>query len=184
MGSAKAYDRRPLSGIWSCTAKEEKQRSEMNEVVRSLESLSQILVFVSASIGIVGALIQYRLKVKAEDRLRNLAVLETDKVKKQILMGDPRALGQMAQGALIAQPVPLPAQVAAAESIANLAIAYPFLLEPALAGLDVVVGFVPQAKNAYDRLSNHYGVQRPLTDWGFSPNAPNWGYEGGSTPPA
>ena len=185
----------------------------MPDIIGSLETISKILVLLSASIGIVGALIQYRLKVKAEERLRNLAVLETDikvsrlfselisvangygkwsepqeqiiveamrivpdEVKQEILMSDPSSFGRLASGASIPQSVSLSAQVAASESAANLAIRYPFLREPALMGLDVVAGFLPQARDAYDRLCEHYGIQRPLSDWGFIPDQTHTGF--------
>jgi hypothetical protein len=186
----------------------------MSDIIGSLETISKILVLVSASVGIVGALIQYRIKVKAEERLRYLAVLETDikvsglfselvsiangygkwsepqerlidevmhivpdEVKQNMIMNDPRSLGRIAGGASVPQPVSLSAQLAASESAANLAIQYPFLLEPALTSLDVVVGFMPQAEGAYDRLCEHYGIQRPLTNWGFVPDETHTGFD-------
>lgn len=86
---------------------------------------------------------------------------------------DPRVLGGLVSGSRVPENVPLAQQLAASESITNLAIRYPFLLEPALVGLDVVVGFLRKAKPASERLCRHYGVERPLTDWGFARQGPS-----------
>jgi hypothetical protein len=49
-----------------------------------------------------------------------------------ILQRDPRYIGSIFSGAMISGSTPLAVQLAAAESIANLAIRYPILREPAL----------------------------------------------------
>jgi hypothetical protein len=89
-------------------------------------------------------------------------------LKQSLLMSDPKRYGILFSGTLIPTSVPLSQQLAAAETVASLAIRYPFLKEAALIGLDVVVGFMPQAKDAYDRLCSHYGLERPLTEWDFN----------------
>lgn len=96
-------------------------------------------------------------------------------LKQQIVMANPQGLGQAVSGARVPTSVPLSQQLAAAEAIASLAIRYRFLLEAALVGLDVVVGFLPQAKPAYDRLCTFYRIERPLTRWDFSRGPSNLG---------
>jgi hypothetical protein len=83
-----------------------------------------------------------------------------------IIADDPRNVAKLFSGSIISTPTPLARQLAAAESIVNLAIKYPILLEPALVGLDVTAGFSPFAKDAFDRLVKHYNLNRTLTDWG------------------
>ncbi len=172
-----------------------------------IDIISKTVAFIAVAIGALGGLWQYRINSKAEARMRDLAVLETDikisrlfselistangfgpwsdpqpdvikeifknvpeDLMKQMIMTDPRNVHKLVEGSKVSTPIPLSAEIAASEAIANLAIKYPFLLEPALAGLDVVAGFLPQARNAYMRLSKYYGIDRPLTKWG-----PDWG---------
>lgn len=87
-----------------------------------------------------------------------------------LIARDPRNVAKVFEGCSVSVPTPLARQLAAAESIVNLAIKYPILLEPALVGLDVTAGFSPFAKEAFQRLVRHYNVNRALTDWGT-----NWG---------
>jgi hypothetical protein len=87
-------------------------------------------------------------------------------MKTAMLLRDPRSFGVLFSGSILAESAPLARQLAAAESIATLAIRYPILLEPALIGLDCTNGLSPFARNAYDRLCHHYGIERSLTDWG------------------
>jgi hypothetical protein len=84
----------------------------------------------------------------------------------KLIRDDPGAIAKIFTGSIVTGLTPLARQLAAAESIANLAIKYPILLEPALIGLDCTVGLSPFATNAYDRLCAHYGRKRSLTDWG------------------
>lgn len=184
----------------------------MSEFINNIEALSKVVAFISTSVAVIGLLIQYRLKVKEERRLRDLATLETDlkvsnlfselvstangyggwsepqrevmedvlklisqDTKEKMMRSDPRSFGNLVEGARVPKPVPLSQQLAAAESLANLAIRYPFLLEPALVGLDVVTGFLPQATDPYRRLCAHFKISRPLTDWGFKQGEPNMG---------
>jgi hypothetical protein len=186
----------------------------MSELLSAFEALSKIVALISASVAAIGLLIQYRLKVKEELRLRDLATLEMDvrisnvfselvsvangyggwsepqsqiieeilksvpqEIKQQLILSGPSSIGKLVSGARIPKSVPLSQQLAASESLANLAIRYPFLLEPALVGLDVVAGFMKQAKDPYNRLCTHYKISRPLTDWGFVPGEPNYGYK-------
>jgi hypothetical protein len=67
---------------------------------------------------------------------------------------------------VISAPVPLSAEIAAAESIANLAIKYPILKEPAIEGLRVVVTFLPPATKAYERVCKFYRepCDKPASD--------------------
>ena len=75
----------------------------------------------------------------------------------QLLRADPRALGGLFVGSVIPEPVPLSAQLAAAESISNLALKYEFLKEPAIAGLRVVSDYtLPEVKKPLERLCNYY----------------------------
>ena len=96
-------------------------------------------------------------------------VLQTipPEVKQMLLLRDPRSMGNLLSSSRVPKSVPLSQQLAASESLANLAIRYEFLKEPALVGLDVVAGFLPVAKSPYQRLCQHYGIERPLTDWDF-----------------
>ena len=87
-------------------------------------------------------------------------------VLKHVILHDPREMGKLFSGSIILDSTPLARQLAAAESIANLAIKYPILVEPALIGLDCTAGLSPFAINPYERLCRHYGINRPLTDWG------------------
>ncbi len=89
-------------------------------------------------------------------------------IKQGLLLQDPAAAGKLLASSRIPESVPLSQQLAAAESLANLAIRYEFLKEPALVGLDVVAGFLPPAELPYKRLCTHYGIDRPLTIWEFS----------------
>jgi hypothetical protein len=92
-----------------------------------------------------------------------------------VIANDPRDVGKLFAGSIVSFPTALARQLAAAESIVNLAIKYPILLEPALVGLDVIAGFSPFAKEAFKRLVRHYDINRALTEWG-----PNWqGYARG-----
>ena len=84
----------------------------------------------------------------------------------RIILHDPRDVAKLFSGSIVSTPTPLARQLAAAESIANLAIKYPILLEPALIGLDCTAGLSPFAVNAYERLCRHYGIKRELTNWG------------------
>lgn len=86
-------------------------------------------------------------------------------VLQSIIMNDPRDVAKLLSGSIISGNVPLAKQLAAAESIATLAIKYPILLDAALVGLDVTAGISDFAGNAYGRLCNHYGLHRPLTQW-------------------
>jgi hypothetical protein len=86
-----------------------------------------------------------------------------------VIANDPREVGRLFSGSIIPSSTALARQLAAAESIVNLAIKYPILLEPALVGLDVTAGFSPFAKEAFNRLVKHYKINRALTEWG-----PNW----------
>ena len=79
---------------------------------------------------------------------------------------DPRNVGRVFAGSIIPNSTALARQLAAAESIVNLAIKYPVLLEPALVGLDVTAGFSPFAREAFYRLTRHYKINRVLTNWG------------------
>ena len=88
-------------------------------------------------------------------------------VKQSLIMRDPKRYGALFAGTRIPASVPLSQQLAAAETVASLAIRYPFLKEAGMVGLDVVVGFLPHAKDAYDRLCTHYQIERPLTRWNF-----------------
>ena len=83
-----------------------------------------------------------------------------------MIRNNPSNVGKLFSGSIISTPTPLARQLAAAESIVNLAIKYPILLEPALVGLDVTAGFSPFAKDAFDRLVKHYNLNRTLTNWG------------------
>jgi hypothetical protein len=83
-------------------------------------------------------------------------------------MKDSRRYAALFSGTLIPKHVPLSQQLAAAETVASIAIRYPFLMEAAIIGLDVVVGLLPQAKDAYTRVCNHYQIDRQLTKWGFN----------------
>jgi hypothetical protein len=171
-----------------------------------LEEIPKIIAIVAVGIGVLGALVQYIINSKAENRQREVALLERDikisslfselmeaangysgytepseklidMIEKNIpaellrsaLLSNPRSIGTIFSGALIPKSTALARQLAAAESIVNLAIRYPILLEPALIGLDVTCGFSPFARPAYDRLCRHFSVQRPLTNWG-----PDW----------
>lgn len=88
-------------------------------------------------------------------------------IKQDLLLQDPASAGRLLSSSRVPKMVPLSQQLAAAESLANLAIRYEFLREPALVGLDVVAGFLPLAKIPYERLCRHYQVNRPLTAWNF-----------------
>jgi hypothetical protein len=83
-----------------------------------------------------------------------------------IISNDPGNVRRLFSGSIISTPTPLARQLAAAESVVNLAIKYPILLEPALVGLDVTAGFSPFAKEAFHRLVRHYNLNRALTEWG------------------
>jgi hypothetical protein len=181
-----------------------------------LDEIPKIIAIAAVGIGGLGALVQYIINSRAENRQREVALLERDikisslfselieaangysgytepseklinVIEKNIpadllqsaLLSDPRNIGKIFSGALIPKSTALARQLAASESIVNLAIRYPILLEPALMGLDVTCGFSSFARPAYDRLCRHFGVQRPLTDWG-----PDWkGMGQGQRPP-
>jgi hypothetical protein len=79
-------------------------------------------------------------------------------VFEELLRKDPTSLYSLFRLSMIPEPVPLSAEVAAAESIANLAMKYPFLREPAIEGLKVVKSFQPSASRPLGRLCRSNGV--------------------------
>jgi hypothetical protein len=97
----------------------------------------------------------------------------------QLIATDPRSVARLFAGSMVPCPTPLARQLAAAESIVNLAIKYPVLLEPALVGLDVTAGISPFGQEAFYRLTRHYNLNRTVTNWG-----PDWkGYARDTTKP-
>ena len=76
----------------------------------------------------------------------------------ELLRKDVTALHYFFRASVIPEPVPLSAEVAAAESIANLAMKYPILREPAVEGLKVVKSFLPSASRPLDRLCKSNGL--------------------------
>jgi hypothetical protein len=79
-------------------------------------------------------------------------------VFEELLRKDTIALHYLFRASIIPEPVPLSAEVAAAESIANLAMKYPILREPAIEGLKVVKSFLPSASRPLDRLCRSNGL--------------------------
>ena len=168
-----------------------------------LDVLPKIVGIVAVAAAAVGAVIQYIMNSRAEQRQRQVANLQADievsnvfselieiangyrsysdpqdKIIElinaalppgylmSVIARGPRDVGKIFAGSIVTCFTPLARQLAASESIVNLAIKYPILLEPALVGLDVTAGFSPFARKAFERLTRHYNLDRKLTDWG------------------
>ncbi len=75
-----------------------------------------------------------------------------------VLLQDPKSIFRFFAGSRIPEPVPLSAQVAAAESIVDLTIKYPFLKEPAIRSFEILkMASMPGATKALARLCQSIG---------------------------
>jgi hypothetical protein len=77
----------------------------------------------------------------------------------KLLQGNPPPLSGLLGLSVIPTRVPLSAAISAAESIANLAIKYPILKEPAIEGLRIVITFLPQTTKSLERVCNFYNTR-------------------------